>query len=105
MAHPDPKVPAKFTATAPFSATVKFWLVAAGATQAGLIVNSEYAVWVSVPSVAVTVMGLMPVAADAAAVTVIVELTGLAPTTTVAGLKLAVAPDGSPEALKVTLPV
>lgn len=59
----------------------------------------------SVPSVAVTVMGYIPVAVEAVVATFMVEVTAVAPTMTVAGVKLAVAPAGSPLAPNVTLPV
>jgi hypothetical protein len=91
--------------TAPFSGTVTAKLVAVGTWQGGLIVSSGKAVFVSVPSVAVTVMGYTPVDVEALVATVIVEVTALAPTDTVAGVKLAVAPEGSPVALSVTGPV
>ena len=55
--QPVPTAPVSVIALPLFSVTVTFWLVAVGARQGGLIVSSGKAVLVSVPSVAVTVMG------------------------------------------------
>jgi hypothetical protein len=70
------------------------------ATTVAFTVNEMVVVWLSKPEVPVMVTFVVPVVAVELAVNVteLVEIVGLVP-------KLAVTPDGSPEADRVTLPV